>query len=229
VLAFSLDIDYIGTGILFQQASHILNSSADRTGLAKLKGFRENEVEKFVRTVVGVNLHALSDLLNNRECWAFYLAFDGATVQGISLLDVRVRLCLSGDIRNIHLLSIPLRESHAGLQMAGVIDALMIYICGYEWRGKLIGIATDGARNMTGRHSGAVNRLAIGTLPGFYRIWCAANQIDLFIQEVMSCLCEDTFYGTLTSCIIHLRWQQNLVSSMPKGGVDKVAFPWARL
>jgi hypothetical protein len=167
VPAFSLVIDYIGAGILFQQASHILSSTADRTGLAKLKGVRENEVAKFVRTVVGVNLHALSDLLNNRECWAFSLALDGATVQGRSLLDVRVRLCLRGDIRNLHLLAIPLRESHTGLQMTGVVDALMIDICGCEWKGKLIGIATDGARNMTGRCSIIPLRLIVlnGHLP----------------------------------------------------------------
>jgi hypothetical protein len=106
--------------------------------------------------------------------------------------------------------------------MAGVVNALMIELCGCEWKVKLIGIATDGAKNMTERHSGAVTRLAIGTLPGFYRIWCAANQLDLFIQEVMSCLCEDTFYGTLTSCISHLRRQQNLVSPI-KTTCPKVA------
>jgi hypothetical protein len=68
VLAFSLFIDYIGAGLSFRQATHIFSSTADRTGLAELKGVRENEVVKFVRIVVGVNLHALSDLLNNREC-----------------------------------------------------------------------------------------------------------------------------------------------------------------
>jgi hypothetical protein len=83
---------------------------------------------------------------------------------------VRVRLCIRGDIKNFHLLSIPLRESHTCLQMAGVVDALMIELCGGEWKGKLVGIATDGARNKTRRHSGAVTRLASGTLPGFYRI-----------------------------------------------------------
>jgi hypothetical protein len=68
VLAFSLVIDYVGAGLSFRQASHILCSTADRTGLGKLKGMRENEVVKFVRAVVGMNLHALVDLLNNREC-----------------------------------------------------------------------------------------------------------------------------------------------------------------
>jgi hypothetical protein len=112
VPAFSIVIDYIGAGLSFRQASHILSSTADRTELAEMKGVRENEMVKFVRIVVGVNLHAMSDLLHNRECWVFSLAFHGATVQGRSLLDVRVRLCLRGDIKNFHLLSIPLRESH---------------------------------------------------------------------------------------------------------------------
>jgi hypothetical protein len=128
VLAFSLVIDYVGAGLSFRQSSHVLSSAAERTGLVKLKGVRENEVVKFVRAVVGVNLHALSDLLNNRECWAFSLAFDGATVQGRSFLDVRVRLCLGGDIEDVYLLAIPLRESHTGLQMANVVEQLMIVL-----------------------------------------------------------------------------------------------------
>jgi hypothetical protein len=33
VLAFSLVVDYIGAGLPFRQASHILSSTADRTGL----------------------------------------------------------------------------------------------------------------------------------------------------------------------------------------------------
>jgi hypothetical protein len=49
------------------------------------------------------------------------------------LLDVRVRLCLRGDIRNVHLLAIPLRGSHTGLQTATVVDALMIELFGSEW------------------------------------------------------------------------------------------------
>jgi hypothetical protein len=57
-----------------------------------------------------------------------------------------VRLCLRGRINNIHLFAIPLRESHTGFQMESVVDALMVELCGREWKGKLIGIAADGAR-----------------------------------------------------------------------------------
>jgi hypothetical protein len=80
------------------------------------------------------------------------------------------------------------------------------------WRENLVGIATDGARNMTGQHSGAVTRLAEGTLPGFRRIWCAAHQLDLVIQSVISSRCDDTFYETLTGLISHLKRQQRLVA-----------------
>jgi hypothetical protein len=59
------------------------------------------------------------------------LAFNDATVQVLSLFDVRMRLCLRGDNMNVH-----------------VVDALMIMLCGREGKGKLIGIATDGARNV---------------------------------------------------------------------------------
>jgi hypothetical protein len=138
VLAFSLFIDSVGAGLSFRHVSHILSSTADRTGLVKLKGTQENDVVKFVRAVVGVNLLALADLLNNRECWALSLAFDGATVQGRSFLVLRVRLCLRSDIENVHLLVIPLGESHTGLQMANVVNALMVELFDSKWKGKLI-------------------------------------------------------------------------------------------
>lgn len=76
-LAFSLVVDRVATGVPFGQASQILRSIADRTGLLKLKVVRENEVIKFVRAVVGAKLHALVDLLSESERWAYPLAFAG--------------------------------------------------------------------------------------------------------------------------------------------------------
>jgi hypothetical protein len=47
VVAISFVIDYVGAGIFFRHASHILSSTTDRTGIVKLKGVRDNEVVKF--------------------------------------------------------------------------------------------------------------------------------------------------------------------------------------
>jgi hypothetical protein len=111
-------------------------------------------------------------------------------------------------------LAIPLRESHTGLGMAKLVHSFMKVLCGESWKSKLVGICTDGARNMTGRVSGAGTHLAAGTFPGFFRACCAAHQLDLVIQDVMSALCDESFYTKLTALFGHLRWQQYLIVSM---------------
>jgi hypothetical protein len=214
VMAFALVVDYVGAGLSFRQACACLKATSDRTGLKKISGLREQDVCMLVRAVVGINLQKMSDLLRSKNCWSFSIAFDGATVQCRSLLDVRVRLLVGGRIENLHLLAIPLREAHTGINMAELVHSFMTVLCGESWKDKLVGICTDGARNMTGRVNGAVTHLAAGTLPGFFRVWCAAHQLDLVIQDAMSALCDETFYSNLTALIGYLRRQQNLIASM---------------
>ena len=60
-------------------------------------------------------------------------------------------------------------------------DALLI-----NWKGKLIGISSDGASNMTGAFSGEVTHLQKMALPGLYCIWCCAHQMDLVVQKAIA-------------------------------------------
>jgi hypothetical protein len=167
-----------------------------------------------VRAVVGVNLKKVSDLLCSEEWWAHSIEFDGATVNSRSFLDVRVRFCAKGNIDNVHLLAIPLHGSHTGEAMAKIVGDLLSVLCGAGWKVKLVGVCTDGARNMTGKVSGAVTRIAVGTLLGFFRVWCEAHQLDLVIQQVMSKVLSETFYHTLTALISHPRHRQILIMEM---------------
>jgi hypothetical protein len=91
VMAFALVFYYVGAGLSFRQACACLKATSDRTGLKKLSGLREQDLCMFVRAAVGINLQKMSDLLRRTNCWSFSIAFDGATVQGRSLLDIRVR------------------------------------------------------------------------------------------------------------------------------------------
>jgi hypothetical protein len=150
------------------QAATVLSSTAQHKGIHKLRGTREADVARFVRAAVGINLQIISDLLTRKDCWAFSLAFDGSTVQGKSFLDVRIRFCVRGRIENVHLIAIPLRTSHTGSQMAQLVDKVMVELCGNDWKANLIGISTDGARNMTEKWRVTVTLLAEGTLPGFF-------------------------------------------------------------
>ena len=68
-------------------------------------------------------------------------------------------------------------------------DALLI-----NWKGKLIGISSDGASNMTGAFSSVVTCLQNLALPGLYHIWCCAHQMDLVVQKSIA------FYATRILC-----------------------------
>ena len=60
-------------------------------------------------------------------------------------------------------------------------DALLI-----NCKGKLIGISSDGASNMTGAFSSVVTCLQNLALPGLYHIWCCAHQMDLVVQKAIA-------------------------------------------
>lgn len=75
--------------------------------------------------------------------------------------------------------------------MIHVVGKVMLEVGGDSWKRKLIVISMDVARNMIGRHRGAITRLAEGTLKGFYRVWCEANQLDLVVQDVLSGFFEE--------------------------------------
>jgi hypothetical protein len=144
VMAFELVVVYSGAGLSFRQACACLKATSERTGLKRISGLREQDVCRFVRTVVGITLQKMSDLVRSNECWSFSIAFDGATVQSRSLLDVRLRLLVGGRIENLHLLAIPLRESHTGLGMAKLVHSFMKVLCGESWKSKLLGYARMG-------------------------------------------------------------------------------------
>jgi hypothetical protein len=114
VSAFRLVVEYVGAGLTFRQACHVLQATAAEAKISKLRGIREQDVSRIIRTVVGVNLQKISDLLRSEECWAYSIAFDGATIQGRSLIDVRVRFFANENIEKIHLIAIPLHGPRTG-------------------------------------------------------------------------------------------------------------------
>jgi len=83
-----------------------------------------------------------------------------------------------------------------------------------NWKSKLIGISSDGTSNMTGCRAGVEIRLHQVSLPGCYRVWCAAHQMDLVVQKIFVKLCDDSFITTVMGITGHLRRQQNLITEM---------------
>ena len=106
-----------------------------------------------------------------------------------------------------------MRDRHTGAYQFELVVKLLDVIAP-SWRDQLIGIASDGASDMTGCIQGTVTRLCQEANSEVYRVWCGAHQLDLLMKKAFHKLCEDNFVGRVTRLTGHLRRQQNLISDM---------------
>lgn len=74
---FKLDIKNVSAGLSFLEAGTVLDESCSTSRLKKTGGVHEQNVCELVRVATAVNLKRIADILNNRKCWAFSIAFDG--------------------------------------------------------------------------------------------------------------------------------------------------------
>ncbi len=78
-----------------------------------------------VRVNVGANMQVLWDVLNQHDVWAFSLAGDESTHQGMSFFDVRIRVYVGGRLFNIHLVVVPLYNRHLAVNICKMICKLL--------------------------------------------------------------------------------------------------------
>ena len=155
----------------------------------------------YVQSTTAINLQRIRELILHKSVWAYSIALDSATNRGDAYVDVRVRVCVGGSIQNFHILAIPIDESHTGAVIFNMISQVLHAVLGPQWCKKIVSEATDGAANMTERHQSVVTRLECVSLPGFYRIWCAAHQLDLVVQHIMSTVLKAPFHDPLVALI----------------------------
>ena len=75
-----------------------------------------------------------------------------------------------------------------------------------HWRDTIFSVSSDSAQNMTSLDWGIVSFIGKAVSPDCTLIWawCGSHQLDIFFQKVVSKLCENEFYTTLTSLIVYL-------------------------
>lgn len=79
----------------------------------------------------------------------------------------------------------------------------------------MLGVSSDGARNMTGRAAGVVTRLQNYMHEDCPLLrWCGAHQQDLVMEHIMTNVVGDTFFNTMLRFISHLSRQQKLIAEM---------------
>ncbi|KAI2492556.1 hypothetical protein MHU86_22007 [Fragilaria crotonensis] len=211
VLKLNMVASFVEIGVSFRQARRIYQAVKEQTGMGHLGSVSDGEVAQLCRIVCAINLQYLKELF--KKVWAFSIGLDAGNNAGSSYLDIRMRCLFKGDIQNLHLLAIPMRERHTGEYQANLVVSLLDVLA-LNWRHQLIGIATDGASTMTGSIKGTCTRLSNECHSRVFRIWCGAHQLDLVMKRAFNRLCNEKFLDTLTSVTGHLRRQQNLIADM---------------
>jgi len=211
VLKLNLVAKFVAIGVSFRQASKLYHSVKEETGMGSLGSVTDYEVGQLCRIVCAVNLQYLKELF--KKLWAFSIGLDAGNNAGSSYLDIRMRCFFKGNLQNLHLLAIPMRERHTGEYQYNLVVSLLDVLAP-NWRHQLIGIATDGASTMTGCIKGTCTRLSNECHSRIFRIWCGAHQLDLVMKRAFNKLCNEKFLDTLTSVTGHLRRQQNLIADM---------------
>jgi hypothetical protein len=82
VTCFELEMDHVSIGMSFPQTSTAIWQAKDYTKKAKLAGINDLIVGQYVRVVVVVTLHNISNIINDKFVWAISLANDNSTHYG---------------------------------------------------------------------------------------------------------------------------------------------------
>jgi hypothetical protein len=156
---FQLSVRYVSCSASFRLASNILSCTYDVLHNPVLRACSRHDVANYIRVVCAVNLQHIARHLN--RAWAFSIALDSATHQSTSYLDVRFRIFMPAfyNIVNLHAIALPMFDWHTGEVMFQMVISFLD-VLRPDWKVHLLGVSSDGARNMTGRVSGVVTRLS---------------------------------------------------------------------
>jgi hypothetical protein len=119
------------------------------------------------------------------------------------------------NIVNVLAAALPMFDWHTGEVMYKMVEAFLNVMCPV-WTVCLLGISSDGARNMMGQVAGVVTCLsnAMHNKCPSIQMWCRAHQLDLIIEYIMNSIVKECFFMTMTGFITHLTQQQNLIADM---------------
>ncbi|CAM6049220.1 unnamed protein product [Sphagnum compactum] len=212
---FQLSVQYMSCGASFQLASNILSCTYNVLHNPVLRACSHHDVTNYIRVVCAVNLQRIACHL--RRAWAFSIALDSATHQSTSYLDVRFQIFMPAfyNIINLHAVALPMFDWHTDEVMFQMVVSFLD-VLRPGWKVHLLGVSSDGARNMTGRVSGVVTRLsnAMHNECPLTRIWCGAHQLDLIMEHIMDTIVKERFFTVMTGFITHLTRQLNLIAHM---------------
>jgi hypothetical protein len=180
-----------------------------------LRAYSCHDVANYIKVVCVVNLQHIARHLC--RAWAFSSALDSATHQSTSYLDVRFQIFMLAfyNIVNLHAVALPMFNRHIDEVMFQMV-VFFLDVLRPDSKVHLLGVSSDGARNMTGRVSSVITRFsnAMHNECPLIRVWCGAHQLDLVMEHIMDTIVKECFFTVMTGFITHLTRQLNLIADM---------------
>jgi hypothetical protein len=135
VKRFRLAVKLVALGDSFRSVSRQLGVIREETGMAEFGGASDVTVSNYVRIVCAVSLQCVSEIW--AASWAVSISFDCSSHQSRSYVDIRMRVFQKGELRNLHLIALPMFDRHTGEIITALLekffDALFT-----DWRASLI-------------------------------------------------------------------------------------------
>ncbi len=135
------------------QCEKVVSASQEELGqAAKIGCASENGVARIARITCALSL----EMLNEMMCasWAYSIGLDVLTDSfGVSMLDLRIRIPVNGDIHNFHMFAVPMFAEHSGEEMFKLLSDSLSAL-DPDWKMKIVEITTDGAASMIGVRKG---------------------------------------------------------------------------
>ncbi len=118
-------------------------------------------------------------------------------------------------IVNLHGCVLPMFDRHTDEVMFDMVSKFLIMLY-LDWMIRLIGLASNGAHNMTSRIASVAIRLDVAMHDDcpLTWIWCGAHQLDFVMEHIMNDVFKECFFIIMTGFIIHITCQQKLIADM---------------
>ena len=166
---FHLLVDTISIDASFRMGSRMLQMFKEHCGISVYGGCNDTIASNYYRVACAHSLQIIPDALHRSKVWTFSIALNLSTHRSQSYLNVRARFMVENTIYNVHLLAIPLFQSHTGENMFAttckLLDALYPL-----WKEALIAVSSNGDRLMAGRTQGLLTRIDRVTSHGMIRV-----------------------------------------------------------
>lgn len=209
-----LAISFVAAAMSFKTSLVALGLVKKFCNITIMPNASDAQVRQYVQLVCAINFNLLSKKISS--CWGFSIAFDCAKHQSSSYISLRIRFVDDVDLHDMHVMFIPLRGEHTGINIANHIKDVLSLLC-TSWESKLVGITSDGARSNLGKFNGAVTHISNSIEKDYPKpiiIWCILHQLDIVMKDVQNEVRNGEWIEKLTDMVGHLRKQYSLINEM---------------